>query len=333
MTAATNPAESGRRNTASDAIRFVRDNPLIPLIGLLLLLVLVLELIRPGIVGERWIANTVKFAIPLAILAAAQTLTMITGGIDLSVGFVATMVAFVMASLVPQMDLLLAIPLALVPAVLAGLASGIGVGYFRVHPLIMTLAVGLVVQGLLLIYQRSMLGSDLEVPEVLAWLGTQRSFGIPNSLLVFVPLATVIIFGLRRSGYGRVLYALGDNEGAARLSGVRRPQVMVVLYMLSATIAGVGGLVYIGLIKVAALDLADDLLLPSVAAAVIGGTSMFGGRGGYAGTIVGALILGVLGTIMTATQVPEGARRIVFGAIVIGVTAMYVRISGERQQG
>jgi ribose transport system permease protein len=91
--------------------------------------------------------------------------------------------------------------------------------------------------------------------------------------------------------------------------------------------------VYIGLIKVAALDLADDLLLPSVAAAVIGGTSMFGGRGGYAGTIVGALILGVLATMLTALQVPEGARRVIFGTIVILVTAMYVRIAGERQQG
>lgn len=333
MSTAPDPVGRGRNLSAPGAVRFVRDNPLLPLIVLLLALVLVLELVRPGIVGERWIANTVKFAIPLAILASAQTLTMLTGGIDLSVGFVATMVAFVMASLVPQMDPMLAIPLALIPAVLAGLASGIGVGYFRVHPLIMTLAVGLVVQGLLLMYQRSMLGSDLEIPEVLAWLGTKRSFGIPNSLLVFVPLATLIIYGLRRSGYGRLLYALGDNEGASRLSGVRRPQVMVVLYVISATLAGIGGLVYIGLIKVAALDLADDLLLPSVAAAVIGGTSMFGGRGGYAGTIVGALILGVLGTIMTATQVPEGARRIVFGAIVIGVTAMYVRLSGERQQG
>jgi ribose transport system permease protein len=327
----TRPAEP--RVTWSGAVTLVRDNPLIPLIVLLLVLVGILEYLRPGIVNDRWIANTVKFAIPLAILAASQTLTMLTGGIDLSVGFVATAVAFVMASLVTQMDPILAIPLALIPALLAGLATGIGVGFFRVHPLIMTLAVGLVVQGLLLIYQRAQLGSNLDIPEVLAWLGTGRSWGLPNSLLIFVPLATIIIYGLRRTGYGRVLYALGDNEGAARLSGVRRPRVMVVLYTLSALLAGIGGLVYIGLIKVAALDLADDLLLPSVAAAVIGGTSMFGGRGGYAGTIVGALILGVLGTILTTLQLPEGARRIVFGAIVIVVTAMYVRLSGERQQG
>lgn len=334
MSGAAQPVEAvGPRLTSSRVVRLVRDNPLIPLILLLLVLVVVLELIRPGIVNERWLGNTVKFAIPLAILAAAQTLTMLTGGIDLSVGFVATAVAFVMASLVAQMDAVVAIPLSLLPALLAGLVTGIGVGVFRVHPLIMTLAVGLVVQGCLLIYQRAQLGSDLHIPEVVNWLGTGRSFGLPNSLLVFVPLAALIILGLRRFGYGRLLYALGDNEGAARLSGVRRWQVMVVLYVISALLAGIGGLVYIGLINVAALNLADGLLLPSVAAAVIGGTSMFGGRGGYAGTIVGALILGVLGTILTATQVPEGGRRVIFGLIVILVTAGYVRISGERQQG
>jgi ribose transport system permease protein len=333
VSSAAQPVEAvDARISSGRVVRVVRDNPLIPLILLLLLLVVVLELIRPGIVNERWLGNTLKFAIPLAILAAAQTLTMLTGGIDLSVGFVATAVAFVMASLVAQMDAMVAIPLSLLPAVLAGLATGIGVGVFRVHPLIMTLAVGLVVQGCLLIYQRAQLGSDLEIPEVVNWLGTGRSFGLPNSLLLFVPLAALIIIGLRRFGYGRLLYALGDNEGAARLSGVRRWQVMVMLYVISALLAGIGGLVYIGLINVAALNLADGLLLPSVAAAVIGGTSMFGGRGGYAGTIVGALILGVLGTILTATQVPEGGRRVIFGLIVILVTAMYVRISGERQQ-
>jgi ribose transport system permease protein len=318
------------RFTASNVLEVVRENPLIPLILLLLMLVAALEIIRPGIVNERWIGNTIKFAIPLAILAAAQTLTMITGGIDLSVGIVATMVAFVMASLVGQFDPIIAIPLSLIPAVLAGLATGIGVGIFRVHPLIMTLAVGLVVQGLLLVYQRAQLGSSSEIPEALAWLGTGRSFGIPNSLLVFVPLAVAIMYGLRRSGYGRVLYAIGDNEGAARLAGVRSWQVLIVLYIISALLAGVAGLVYIGLIKVTSLSLAVPLLLPSVAAAVIGGTSIFGGRGGYAGTIVGALILQVLATILTVLQMPEGTRRILFGLIIVGVTALYVRIAGER---
>ena len=281
MTGNTQHADAQRAVISLTGLKaLMRDKPIIPLIVLLLGLVVALELIRPGIVNERWIGNTIKFAIPLAILAAAQTLTMLTGGIDLSVGVVATMSAFVMATQVSNMDPIFAIPLSLVPAALAGLVSGIGVGIFRVHPLIMTLAVGLVVGGLLLVYQVSTLGTATEVPEALRWLGTGRSFGVPNSLLVFVPLSLLIILGLRRSGFGRLLYAIGDNEGAARLSGVRIWQVLITLYVVSAVLAGIGGLVYVGLINTPSLALAVPLLLPSVAAAVIGGTSIFGGRGG-----------------------------------------------------
>jgi ribose transport system permease protein len=314
-----------------DLRKLLRDRPIIPLLILLAILIVVLQILQPGIVNERWISNTVKFAIPLAILAAAQTLTMLTGGIDLSVGVVATMTAFVMATQVAFMDPLLAILLSLAVAALAGLASGIGVGVFRVHPLIMTLAVGLVVEGLLLVYQRLVLGSSVDLPEAITWLGSGRSFGnIPNALLVFIPVALFMGLLLRRTGFGRLLYAIGDNEVATRLAGVRYWQVIIVLYILSALLAGVGGLLYVGLIKANTLSLAVPLVLPSVAAAVIGGTSIFGGRGGYGGTIVGALILQVLATLLLVLQVPEGTRRVVFGLIILLVTAAYTRITEER---
>jgi ribose transport system permease protein len=309
--------------------RIVRDQPLIPLIVLLLALVVVLELLRPGIVNERWVANAIKFAIPLAILAACQTMTMLTGGIDLSVGIVATMSAFVMATQVTTQDPAFAILAALVPAALVGLANGIGVGIFRVHPLIMTLGMSLIVTGCLQVYQRTVLATGAAIPDALAWLGTGRTFGIPNALVLFVPLAAAIMFGLRRTGFGRLLYAIGDNEGAARLAGVRVWRVIIVLYVISGLLAGVAGLLYVGLIKAPSLSLAVPLLLPSVAAAVIGGTSIFGGRGGYAGTIVGALILTVLTTLLTLLQMPEGSRRILFGAIILAVTAAYVRITED----
>jgi ribose transport system permease protein len=309
--------------------RLLRDRPLIPLIVLLLALVAVLELLRPGIVNERWIANTVKFAIPLAMLAACQTLTMLTGGIDLSVGIVATMSAFVMATQVIALEPALAIVVALVPAALVGFANGIGVALFRVHPLIMTLGMSLIVTGCLQVYQRTVIATGSAIPDALAWLGTGRSFGIPNALLLFVPLAALVIFGLRRTGFGRLLYAIGDNQQAARLAGVRVWQVIIVLYVLSGLLAGITGLLYVGLIKAPSLSLAVPLLLPSVAAAVIGGTSIFGGRGGYAGTIVGALILTVLATLLTVLQMPEGSRRILFGAIILAVTAVYMRITEE----
>jgi ribose transport system permease protein len=314
-----------------DVRKLFRDRPIIPLIFLLIGLVVALELLQPGIVNERWISNIIRAAVPLAILAGAQTLTMLTGGIDLSVGIVATMTAFVMATQIAYMDPVLAIPLALAVAALVGLANGIGVGIFRVHPLIMTLAVGLVVEGLLLVYQRLVLGGSMKLPEAITWLGTGRSFGnIPNSLLLFIPLAILIWLLLRRTGFGRLLYAIGDNEGATRLAGVRYWQVIIVLYILSALLAGIGGLVYIGLVKANTLSLAVPLVLPSVAAAVIGGTSIYGGRGGYSGTIVGALILQVITTLLLVLQVPEGTRRIIFGLIILGVTAAYTRITEER---
>ena len=111
--------------------------------------------------------------------------------------------------------------------------------------------------------------------------------------LLFVPLAALIVFTLSRTGFGRLLYAVGDNELATRLSGVRYWQVISALYIISSVLAGITGLLYIGLIKAPSLSLAEPLVLPSVAAAVIGGTSIFGGRGGYTGTIIGALILTV----------------------------------------
>jgi ribose transport system permease protein len=320
--AATEPAGKRLR-------RLIRDYPLIPLILLLILLVGALEVMRPGIVNERWAGNTIRFAIPLAMLAACQTLTMLTGGIDLSAGTAATISAFVVATQTPLHGPWIAMLIALVPAILIGIVNGVGVGITRVHPLIMTLGTGLIGIGCLQVYERTVIASGSVVPDFLGWLGTGRTWGLPNSLMLFVPLAVLIILMLRRTGFGRLLYALGENENAARLSGVRAWQVHLALYALSGLLAGITGLLYVGLIKAPSLSLAEPLLLPAVAAAVIGGTSIFGGRGTYSGTIVGALILTVLTTMLTVLQMPEGTRRILFGAIILGVTAIYIRITED----
>jgi ribose transport system permease protein len=255
---------------------------------------------------------------------------MLTGGIDLSVATVATMAAFIMATQVVQHDPVVALMLAFVPAILIGAANGIGVGVFRVHPLIMTLGTSLIGTGFLQVYQRTVIASGTRIPDGLAWLGTGLTWGVPNALLLFVPVAALIILALRGSGFGRLLYAVGDNERATRIAGVLYWQVILALYVASALLAAVTGLLYVGLIKAPSLSLADPLLLPSVAAAVIGGTSIFGGRGGYTGTILGALILTVLTTLLTVLQMPEGSRRILFGAIILLVTAAYLRIVEDR---
>jgi ribose transport system permease protein len=307
--------------------RLMRERPLLPLILILLGLVGVLELMQPGIVNPRWLGNTVRFAIPLAMLAACQTLTMLTGGIDLSAGTAATIAAFVTATLSPQLGIPAAIVIALICALFAGLVNGFGIAVCRVHPLIMTLGTGLIGTGCLLVYQRYVISTGTKIPDFLIWMGTGRTLGLPNGLALFIPFAAMLLWGQTRTGFGRLLYAAGSNEMAARLSGVRVWQVQLALYSLSGAIAGLTGLLYLGVVKTPSLSLALPLDLPSVAAAVVGGTSIFGGRGGYGGTIIGALILTVLATMLTLLQMPEGGRRILFGLIILAVTALYVRLT------
>jgi ribose transport system permease protein len=220
-----------------------RDQPVVPLTVLLALLVGTIEVADPGIVNPNWVSVILRQAVPLAILAGCQVLTMLTGGIDLSVGAVASMTGFVAATLVNSWGLPVALAVPLLVAALAGLITGIGVGVFRVHPLIMTLGISFVVLGLANVWQLEMVQTGAGVPTALRQLGSERFFGvIPQSFVVFVPLMLLTLFALKRTGYGRLLYAIGDNPIAARLSGARSWQVLIVLYVISALLAGIAGL-------------------------------------------------------------------------------------------
>ena len=308
-----------------------RDRPLLPLTALLAILVAIIEVADPGIVSPAWAGVILRASVPLAILAGCQTLSMLTGGIDLSVGAIASMAGFVTATFVNSPGgVPLGIGVALTAAVFAGLITGIGVGVFRVHPLIMTLGMSFVVLGLANVWQLQMVQTGAGVPGGLRTLGSGLLFDVvPYSLLVFVPVMLLILVGLRRSGYGRLLYAIGDNPVAARLSGARAWQVLIALYVISALLAAIAGLLLSGLTNTASVSLGDTSVLPSVAAAVIGGTSIMGGRGGYAGTMVGALILTVLTALLTVLGLPEATRQVVFGSIIVVVAAAYTRVTSE----
>jgi ribose transport system permease protein len=315
--------------TAAGWRALFRDRPIIPLFVLLGLLVVLFEL-GPSSVNLPWAGGVFRAAVPLAILAGCQTLAMLTGGIDLSVGAIASAAAFLVATLVGDLGLPVAIAIALVAAALAGLVNGIGVGVFRVHPLIMTLGMSLVVLGLANVWQVQRVQTGAGVPPEVRTVGSNLFLTvIPYSLIVFVPVALLILLGLRRTGYGRLLYAIGDNPIAARLSGARAWQVIIVLYVTSALLAGIAGLLIGGLTNVVSVTLADSYVLPSVAAAVIGGTSILGGRGGFGGTIVGALILTVITSLLSSLGYPEAVRQILFGAIIVAVAAAYTRVTQE----
>ncbi|MBA3236013.1 MAG: ABC transporter permease, partial [Chloroflexi bacterium] len=161
--------------------RLLRDRPLIPLTALLVLLVLLMQLAQPGVVTQSWIGSTIRAAVPLAILGAAQTLAMLTGGIDLSVGTIASMAAFIMATQTGTLGPGPAIALALMAALIAGVANGIGVGVFKVHPLIMTLGIGLVILGLMNVYQLVVVQAGTNIPPIVDWLGSGTTLPwLPN---------------------------------------------------------------------------------------------------------------------------------------------------------
>ena len=311
--------------------RTLREQRLIPLLILLGALVVFMQIVQPGIVSSDWAASIIRFATPLAILAACQTLVMLTGGIDLSVATVASMTAYLAATQFRSQGEPVAVAIGLGAALVVGLVNGVGIALFRVQPLIMTLATGLVTAGFLTVYQTATVATTSSAPPFVAWIGGGVTFGIvPNSLLIFVPLAGLVVFALHRSGFGRLLYAVGDNPVAARLAGVRVWQVLLTVYVLSSLLAGVAGLIISALAGSTTQGVAEPYLLPSVAAVVIGGASIFGGRGGYTGSIVGAVILTILVSLLTVLDAPFAVRQIIYGVIILAVAAAYTRVTGDQ---
>jgi len=311
----------------SAVLAFLRARTIFALILLLVLFVIGVEVVRPGTVTPLWTSNVLMFAAPLAIMAAGQTLVMLTGGIDLSVASVATGSAYLLATNASSGDGV-AITLGLLLGVIVGTINGVGVALLGVQPLVMTLGAGLMTSGVMIVYGQRMMASTPRVPAIVQTLGAGKLFGlVPVDLFLWAAIGALMLFGLHRTGFGRLLYAVGDNREACDLAGIRVWRVLFVDYLLCAILAAVTGIVLVGGTNAADLSLADGFLLPSVAAVVIGGTSIFGGRGGYAGTIVGALILTVLTGLLTLLDVSEPIKQILYGAIILSLAAAYARLT------
>src|SRR6202521_2796020 len=179
----------------------LRERPSLVLVGVLLFLVLLIAVIRPGTVGPTWVANTILFAAPLGIVAAGQTLVMLTAGIDLAAAAVMTAAAYVAASQ-SYFASIRAVILALAVGQVVGLLNGLGVAIFRVQPLIMTLGTGLVISGSLLVYslQVSHQGPPA-VPAIVRYVGSGKLLGtVPVSALLWGAIALIVIVGLRQTG-------------------------------------------------------------------------------------------------------------------------------------
>jgi ribose transport system permease protein len=320
------PAVEGGQSRAQAVQRFVADNSWLVLIVVLVGLIVATDIASPGFVSARQLSTTVLYAAPLALLAAGQTLVLLTGGVDLSVSNTATAAAYILADQ-GGTGTVRAILIALAVGLVIGFVNGLGVGVFNVQPLIMTLGMGSIVLGALSAAAAQNVFSNAPlVPAVVHRLGSDTAFNyIPKDVFLWAPLALIIILGLRYSGYGRTIYAVGDNPLACRLAGIRVWQVLLLTYTICGLLSAVAGIILVGYTNAADLGLASPYLLPSVAAAVIGGTSILGGSGGYGGTILGALILTELDSLLNLLNASEGVKQMLYGFIVLALAWIYAR--------
>jgi ribose transport system permease protein len=292
------------------------DRPAIALGGVLVVLYVITGLVAPGLFSANGVRSTLLLACPLAILAASQTLCMLTGGIDLSTVMTANFAAYVAANQSGQGPLV-ALGLAMLVGLAVGLVNGIGVGVFKVNPLIMTLGMASVLLGVVtvgLVGDGFLSGSTRLLP-VVTDVASGTLFGpLPRNLLVWAAVAAALIFGLSRTGLGRTIYAVGDNPVACRLAGVRIWQVLLAVYVMSALLAALGGLLFSGISGSVGPDQTNAYLLPSVAAA----------------GILGTLILTVLNRLLLTLDTTEAFRQILYGLIVLALAWVYVRVTGQR---
>jgi len=309
---------------------WLASHPSAVLSVVLVALIAVTVAIEPNYASVDGLRNTLLLAVPLALMAGGQTVAMLTGGIDLSVAITATGAAYVAGNQSPN-GALTAILLGLAVGLVVGVVNGIGVGVFRVNPLIMTLGMSGILLGLFTSWAQTVLQGSTNVAPFIRTLGAGSFLGglVPWNVVVGAVLAGLLVAVLTRTGFGRMVYAVGDNPFAARLAGVRVWQVLLVVYVLCALFAAVAGILLAGRNGSVDLQLASSLLLPSVAATVIGGTSIFGGFGGYPGTILGALILGVLDRMLTYLGAGEAVRFTLYGVIVLVLALLYSRITRD----
>jgi ribose transport system permease protein len=306
------------------------ESPTLVLCGVVIVLYLVTAWQDDSLYTVRGVRSILLLACPLAVFAASQTLCMLTGGIDLSIAMTANLAAYVAATQ-SERGAWIAIAMALGIGVAVGTTNGLAIGVLKVNPLIMTLGMASVLLGIITVGIRGWLSGSTNMLSIVREVGSQPLIGpLPKNIIVWAVIAVVLILGLRSSGLGRTIYAVGDNPIACRLAGVRIWQVLLAVYLMAGLFAAVGGLLFSGTTGSVGPDQTNSYLLPSVAATVIGGTSILGGVGGYTGTILGAIVLTLLNRLLLRLDTSEAFKQMLYGAIVLLLAWLYVRLSGQK---
>lgn len=306
----------------------------------LLLLIVILSIFAEGFFTKDNFWLVLRQVSVNMCLSVGMTLVILTGGIDLSVGSILALSGAVMAGLlksgleIPSVNLFISFTLfgailaGLIVGSFLGLFNGLMITRFRIPPFIATLAMLTIARGLTELWTGGAAITGLG--KTFEYLGTGWFLGAPVQVWTCAVIVVIFVIILRKTRFGRYIYAVGGNERAAKLSGLNVNRIKLRVYTLAGALSAVGGLIVTSKLNSATPTAGDGYELDSIAAVVIGGTSLYGGKGSVLGTILGALIIGVLNSGLIILGVPPFWQKVIKGFVILLAVAID-KLNAEKQ--
>jgi ribose transport system permease protein len=272
------------------------------------------------LLSPNYLLQQLQIGAFLGIVAAGMMIVILISQIDLSVPWTLAAGAMMATAVGGPW----AIPIGLAVGLAVGVVNGIGVAYLRVPSMIFTLGVNAVMRGLM-VANTGGFAPQTTATDLMRTLAAERTFGIPNALFVWIGVSVIVGVILQRTVLGRYIYALGNKESAAYLAGVNTKGVTVICFALCGLTSGLAGVLLAGYSQKAYQGMGDAYLLPAIAAVVIGGTNILGGRGRYLGTLVGVILIVLLNSVLSIMEMPEAGRQVIYGGVIILMLLVYGR--------
>jgi ribose transport system permease protein len=310
-------------------MRFLRQRYGYVLLGIIATIAIG-ALLSPFFLTSNNFQNILLTGSVVSVLAVGQFLVIVTRGIDLSVGAVAALATVIAAALMRDgVPMGVAVVITLVSCLAAGLLNGMTVVYARITPFIATLGMLSIIQGLAFVIQGNSL-IQITNPDFIE-LFNGELLGIKSPMVIFLAVTIVFAFIMRFTTFGRQLYAIGGNPEASRLSGLPVNRNLLAAYSLSGLLAGIAGLMLAAQLSQGSSLLGQGYELNAIAAAVVGGASLFGGTGNPVSAVLGGLLIGIISNIMNLRNIPAEPQLIIQGALIL--IAVYLTSGGAGDLG
>ena len=291
---------------------------------MIVLLYLVSGVMMPSYFAPSHIMQVLVLACFLGIICIGQTFIIISGGTDLSVAYSVTLAACVFAQLTKQTgNGILGFVAAILVSILFGAFKGVGVAVLGIPSMVMTLATNAILMSTTYLFTGGVLKGN--ATDFVTTLAKGSIFGIRWCVLVWLVLGLIAIFILRKTTFGRAVYAIGSNARVAQLSGINVVGVTIGIYIYATVMMAIAGVLLVGYLGYPNYTMADGYQLISIAAVVIGGTSILGGKGSYLGTMGGVVIIYLIQSILTILKIADAGKDIVNGLVILLILFAYDR--------